>query len=167
MSTTSTRKPVCKLHFAFVAHPSTGNTTKIAGHLRRHHKDVDFAEKTAPLKQAIHPASFRAKLQQNSTLSQAIAIAIGVFAASDMQTYSVVETPGFKHLISILEQRYEMPSRLHLTTKLLPSMTMRRKNYLRAEKCLFSGLNDRLLDLHNNTEIHNHHSTLHQYNRLF
>ena len=40
-----------------------------------------------------------------------------------MQPYSVVENPGCTHLdISMLEPCHQMPSRLHLTTKVLPSM---------------------------------------------
>ena len=36
-----------------------------------------------------------------------------------MQTYSVVENPGFKHLIGVLEICYEMPSK-SLPQKVLP-----------------------------------------------
>ena len=41
-----------------------------------------------------------------------------------MRPVSVVENAGFNHLISVLEPRYELPSRLHMTTKVkvLPAM---------------------------------------------
>ena len=39
-----------------------------------------------------------------------------------MQPYSVVMNPGFNNLISVLKPRYKMPSRSHLTTKVLASM---------------------------------------------
>lgn len=79
--------------------------TNIAGHHRRDHKAVDLTNKT------------RAKLPQNC--AKTITSTIWVFVASDMLPYSVVENPRF----SLLEPRYEMPSRFHFTTKVLPSMS--------------------------------------------
>ena len=95
---------------------SKGNTTNMAGHLRRHYKEVDLTEKTQPT--LLSP--FRAELPQNSTGE--ITSAIGVFVASDMHPYLLVTNPGFNHLISVLKLRYKMPIRSHLTTKMLPSM---------------------------------------------
>ncbi|XP_034023456.1 zinc finger BED domain-containing protein 1-like [Thalassophryne amazonica] len=113
---------VCKMCYTRVPYPATGNTTNMAGHIRRHHKDVDLAGKTSSLVQPTIDSSFVMKLAQTSACAKAITNAIGLFIAADLQPYSVVENAGFKHLISVLEPRYSIPSRSHLTTKLLPSM---------------------------------------------
>lgn len=112
---------VCRLCYTRVPYATSGNTSNMAGHIRRHHKEVDLTGKKT-LTQATLPFSFRAKLPQNSARAKEITSAIGVFVASDMRPYSVVENAGFKHLISVLEPRYEVPSRSHLTTNVLPAM---------------------------------------------
>lgn len=114
---------VCKIRYVRVPYLATGNTTNMAGHIRRHHKDVDLTTgKTPSLVQPTISSSFAIKLPQTSARAKAITNAIGLFIAADLQPYSVVENAGFKHLISVLEPRYSMPSRSHLTTKVLPSM---------------------------------------------
>ncbi|XP_034023290.1 zinc finger BED domain-containing protein 1-like [Thalassophryne amazonica] len=113
---------VCKMCYTRVPYPATGNTTNMAGHIRRHHKDVDLAGKTSSLVQPTIDSSFVMKLAQTSARAKAITNAIGLFIAAGLQPYSVVENAGFKHLISVLEPRYSIPSRSHLTTRLLPSM---------------------------------------------
>uniref|UniRef100_A0A3B1JJI0 Zinc finger BED domain-containing protein 1-like n=1 Tax=Astyanax mexicanus TaxID=7994 RepID=A0A3B1JJI0_ASTMX len=113
---------VCKMCYMRVPYPATGNTTNMAAHIRRHHKDVDLTGKTSSLVQPTIQSSFVVKLAQTSARAEAITNAIGLFIAADLQPYSVVENTGFKHLISVLEPRYSIPSRSHLTTKVLPSM---------------------------------------------
>lgn len=115
---------VCKICYTRVPYTATGNTTNMAGHIRRHHKDVDLTAsgKTPSLVQPTISSSFAVKLPQTSARAKAITNAIGLFIAADLQPYSVVENTGFKHLISVLEPRYSMPSRSHLTTKVVPSM---------------------------------------------
>jgi len=41
------------------------------------------------------------------------------FIAKDRQPISVVQEPGFKHMIKALEQRYQVPHRKTLTEKIL------------------------------------------------
>ena len=49
---------VCKLCYARVPHAATSNTTNMAGHIRRHHKDVDLTGKTPSLVQPTISSSF-------------------------------------------------------------------------------------------------------------
>ncbi|KAL6483820.1 hypothetical protein MHYP_G00086920 [Metynnis hypsauchen] len=101
---------VCKMCYTRVPYPATGNTTNMAGHIRRHHKDVDLTGKTSSLVQPTIQSSFGVKLAQTSARAKAITNAIGLFIAADLQPYSVVENAGFKHLISVLEPRYSIPT---------------------------------------------------------
>ena len=90
---------VCKICYVRVPYPATGNTTNMAGHIHRHHKDVDLTTgKTPSLVQPTIPSSFAIKLPQTSARAKAITNAIGLFIAADLQPYSVVENTGFKHL---------------------------------------------------------------------
>ncbi|KAI2660455.1 Nuclear receptor subfamily 1 group I member 2 [Labeo rohita] len=109
------KNTVCKLCYVRISHYSTGSTTNMAGHLRRHHKNIDLSVKPTSVTQTTLPSSFGIKLPSNSTRAKAITSAVGVFIAADMRPYSVVENSGFRHLISVLEPRYEIPSRTHLT----------------------------------------------------
>ena len=112
---------VCKLCYARVPYSSTDSMTNMAGHLRRHHKNIDLSFKRTPATQTTLQSSFGIKLPSNSTRANAITSAL-VFIAADMRPYSVVENSGFRHLISILEPRYKIPSRTHLTATVIPSM---------------------------------------------
>lgn len=112
---------VCKLCYVRVPYSLTGSTTNMAGHLRRHHKNIDLSVKPTTTQTTL-PSSFGIKLPSNSTRANAITRAVGVFIAADMRPYSVVENSGFRHLISVLEPRYEIPSRTHLTATVIPSM---------------------------------------------
>jgi hypothetical protein len=40
--------------------------------------------------------------------------AVGHLIAADMRPFSVVETPGFKNMIKVLEPKYDVPSRVEL-----------------------------------------------------
>ncbi len=42
--------------------------------------------------------------------------------ALDMRLFSVVENDGFTHLLSVLEPRYQLPSRLHFNQNVLPHL---------------------------------------------
>lgn len=42
--------------------------------------------------------------------------------ACDMRPFSTIENIGFKNLISILEPKFEMPSRTHMTQKVMPEL---------------------------------------------
>ena len=82
-------------------------------HIRRHHKEIDLSGGKGMTQPTI-PGSFNPRSTNN----------VGVLIALDMRPVSVVENAGFNHLISVLEPRYELPSRSHMTTKVkvLPAM---------------------------------------------
>ncbi len=62
------------------------------------------------------------KLQANSDRAQTITKAIGVFMALVMWPFCVVENDGFTHLLSVLEPRYQLPSRPHFSQNVLPHL---------------------------------------------
>ena len=39
-----------------------------------------------------------------------------------MKPYSVVENKGFQHMINVLEPRYDLPSRVHFSEKVIPKL---------------------------------------------
>ena len=45
-----------------------------------------------------------------------------MFIAADMRPYSVVQNEGFKHMLKVLEPRYDIPSRTHFSEKIVPSL---------------------------------------------
>lgn len=47
---------------------------------------------------------------------------MGVFIAKDLQPYSVVSDSGFRHLIKTIEQRYNVPSHTHFSSKVIPKL---------------------------------------------
>ncbi len=96
-------------------------------HLRRHHLNIDISStRKKPQKQETFPTDFRMKLQANSDRAQTINVAksICVFMALtlDMRPFSVVENDGFTHLLSVLEPRYQLPSRPHFSQNVLPHL---------------------------------------------
>ncbi|KAL0202013.1 hypothetical protein M9458_000031 [Cirrhinus mrigala] len=92
-------------------------------HLRRHHPNIDISgTRKKPQKQETFPTAFRMKLQANADRAQTITKAIGVFMALDMRPFSVVENDGFTHLLSVLEPRYQLPSRPHFSQNVLPQL---------------------------------------------
>ncbi len=92
-------------------------------HLRRHHPNIDISgTRKKPKKQETFPTAFRMNLQANSDRAQTITKAIGVFMAPDMRPFSVVENDGFTHLLSVLEPRYQLPSRPHFSQNMLPPL---------------------------------------------
>ncbi len=64
------------------------------------------------------------KLQANSNRAQTINVtkSMCVFMALDMRPFSVVENDGFTHLLSVLEPRYQLPSRPHFSQNVLPHL---------------------------------------------
>ena len=74
-----------------VLYSYVGSTTNMAGHLHRHHKNIDLSVKPTPVTQTSLLSSFGIKIPRNSTRANAIPSALEVFIATDMQPYSVVE----------------------------------------------------------------------------
>lgn len=68
------------------------------------------------------PSSFKQHLAGSSDRAKAITNAIAVFISTDLQPYSVVENTGFKHILKVIEPQYEIPSRPHISQKVIPAL---------------------------------------------
>ncbi|XP_057181407.1 E3 SUMO-protein ligase ZBED1-like [Triplophysa rosa] len=115
---------VCKICMTRVPY-SQGNTTNMTGHLRRHHPRVDSSRaqvRPKQFQQHTLPSAFKQPLSSHSDKHKTITKALGVFIAKDIQPYSVVDDAGFQHLIKTLEPRYEIPSRAHFSSKIIPEL---------------------------------------------
>ncbi|KAF0023384.1 hypothetical protein F2P81_024014 [Scophthalmus maximus] len=44
-----------------------------------------------------------------------------------MRPYSVVQNEGFKHMLKVLEPRYDIPSRTHFSEKIVPDLDEQEK----------------------------------------
>ncbi|XP_039456235.1 E3 SUMO-protein ligase ZBED1-like [Oreochromis aureus] len=110
----------------------TGNTLCMAAHLKRHHPSVTGA-KTRAVHQPLISAALKQPFAAQSDRAKGITEAIGVFIAADMMPYSVVQNKGFKHLMNVLEPRYDIPSRAHFSEKVVPSMYEQQKSKVMAE----------------------------------
>lgn len=101
----------------------TGNTSNMSMHLQRHHPEINLgARKKTPAQKSTLPNLFQMKLLANSDRAQKITRGIGSFMSLGMSPFSVVENEGFKHLISVLEPRYVLPSRAHFSQNVLPKL---------------------------------------------
>ncbi|XP_073491217.1 E3 SUMO-protein ligase ZBED1-like [Aquarana catesbeiana] len=103
----------------------TGNTSSMATHLKRHHPGVSLTGvklKTKATQQPLIIAAFTQPLVAQSDRAKAITKAIGVFIGADMRPYSVVQNEGFKHMLKVLEPRYNIPSRTHFSEKIVPDL---------------------------------------------
>lgn len=101
----------------------TGNTTNMHSHLLRHHPEL--TEKTVTKSSPAQPGVdtlFQAKLPFNSTRAKLITQGISVYLCKALRPYSTVENDGFRHMMRILEPRYDIPSRRYFTDKAIPAM---------------------------------------------
>ena len=106
----------------------SGNTSSMFTHLKRHHPGVSLVgEKTKAGQQPLITSAFKHPLPAQSDRAKAITNAIGVFIATDMRPYSVVQNEGFKNMLKVLEPRYEIPSRTHFSEKVVPDLYEREK----------------------------------------
>ena len=87
-------------------------------------------EKKKDAQQLLLPDAFKQCFPASSDRAKAITKSIGVFIAADMRPYSVVENKGFKNMIKVLEPRYEIPSRTHFTTKIVPALYEEQKKII-------------------------------------
>ncbi|XP_040188247.1 E3 SUMO-protein ligase ZBED1-like [Rana temporaria] len=103
----------------------SGNTSSMATHLKRHHPGVPLTVtgvKTKAVQQPLITAAFKQPLIPQSDRAKAITKAIGVFIGADMRPYSIVQNEGFKHMLNVLEPRYNIPSRTHFSEKVVPEL---------------------------------------------
>ncbi|XP_060085252.1 E3 SUMO-protein ligase ZBED1-like [Ylistrum balloti] len=128
-----------------------GNTTNMATHLKRHHKDIYESlshelsrkkEKTTTQESSNTSCTtgqlrLQDVLHKRMTFSSPRAVAItksiGQFIAVDMRPFSVVETSGFKHMINTLEPKYSIPSRAHFSEKIIPEIYSESVNRVKNE----------------------------------
>ncbi|KAK0141192.1 Zinc finger BED domain-containing protein 1 [Merluccius polli] len=110
---------LCKMEVKYF-----GNTTNLRNHLTRHHPDTQSAKTSDPnpKKQTQLEQAFGFKLASNSPRAQKITEAVATFICKDIRPYSVVENDGFRSLINILEPRYVLPTRKHLSEVAIPNL---------------------------------------------
>ena len=130
-------KTVCKICKQDVSYKA-GNTSNMAMHLKRKHGialSTSTTSVTSPVvtkssvaTNRVSALSGQLRLQNvtkyplTSSKSHTITKAIAAYLATDMRPYSTVENEGFKHLIKTLDPRYDLPSRTHIATKVMPSL---------------------------------------------
>ena len=75
--------------------------------------------------QLLLPAAFKQPLHADSDRAKNTTKALGRFIVKDMQPCAVVEDAGFQHMINVtlLEPRYNIPSRRHLSNTVIPEQT--------------------------------------------
>jgi len=114
---------VCK-HCAKCIQYANANTSNMTVHLRRHHVNVSIStNRREPVrKQLLLSAAFKQPLSDKSDRAIAITKALGMFIAKDMQPCSVIECEGFRQLMNVLEPRYNIPSRRHFGTTVIPKL---------------------------------------------
>ena len=115
---------VCKHCATRVAYAS-GNTSNMMNHLRRHHPSVsvDSAKKrdSGTKVQLLLSEAFKQPLHAGSDRAKSIKHGGGVIA-KDMQPFSVVEDAGFRHMIKVVESRYNIPSRKHFSNTVITEL---------------------------------------------
>ena len=105
----------------------TGNTTNMSTHLKRHHPEnaPESTEKSVP-KTCTGQLRLNEVFQSQGRLppqkAQAITRQIGIFIATDLRPYSVIENSGFRQLINTMEPRYQLPSRPHFSKVVVPQL---------------------------------------------
>ena len=129
--TTDKSKTICKICFATFKY-CAGSTSSMSAHLKSQHSIDEETEvlqsKTAGTKNSTAPGQskiqdvLKNKLPRSGNRATAITKSIGVFIAKDMRPYSVVENKGFQHMINVLEPRYDLPSRVHFSEKVIPKL---------------------------------------------
>ncbi|KAF7214478.1 zinc finger BED domain-containing protein 1-like, partial [Nothobranchius furzeri] len=74
-----------------------------------------------------------APYEQNSKRSKSITKALSFCIAEDMMPLNTVEKEGFKYLIKVLDQRYEIPGRKYFSQTALPQLYDERREKLEME----------------------------------
>ena len=132
-------QPVCKTCGKAV--PSKGgSTTNLYTHLEDHHPELysEVAPKipkrskaTASVSVQPHDTSQPTLFQTierssvyapNSSQAQELNRAVTYFLAKDMQPIATVDKPGFQHMVSRLNPRYQIPSRNHFANYEIPRL---------------------------------------------
>ena len=78
------------------------------------------------------PKKYSPNGQRQVQLTEALVI----FVAGDLMPLSIVESPRFRFLMSLADQRYQLPSRKLLRVKLLPETSAKMKENTKSFQCL-------------------------------
>lgn len=114
-----------------------GNTTNLASHLKTQHpfiyvkagfmckkrggeKQKLVASRESGQQSITEVLNLTTKFPASSKRSKELTDAVAYFIAKDRQPISVVQGPGFKHMIKAFEPRYQVPHRKTFTEKILP-----------------------------------------------
>ncbi|XP_070408816.1 E3 SUMO-protein ligase ZBED1-like [Nothobranchius furzeri] len=113
---------VCKTCHSKIKY--VGNTTNLRNHVSRFHPELltitPAVEPPSPAQPKINAAL--SIIPPNSEKGKKITQAVGAFIAKDLRPYSVVENPGFKHMLKTLEPRYKVPARSHFAEQVIPAL---------------------------------------------
>lgn len=104
-------------------------------HMRRYHPDVSVTgvrKKMLTVQQLI-PGAFNQTLSNKTDRAKKITEAIRIYISPSMRPYLVVEEPGFKYLLKVLEPRYCVPSRAHISQSVLPAIYKRTRAVVEQE----------------------------------
>ena len=115
-----------------------GNTTNLLAHLRDNHPtlyvqaDMKVARRSSTQDNTTEVPQLQLTLPQaierskafspDSSAAREINHAVAYFIAKEMQPLSMVDKPGFRHMVHKLNPRYQMPSRKHFTEYEIPRM---------------------------------------------
>lgn len=89
-----------------------------------HHPCIDLSvrKKNIPHSQLRLQDAVRVKMSVNSPQALNISRAIGKFIATDLRPFLMVESAGFKLLLSALEPRHQLPSRTYFSDNIIPEL---------------------------------------------
>ncbi|KAK3918539.1 LOW QUALITY PROTEIN: Zinc finger BED domain-containing protein 4, partial [Frankliniella fusca] len=118
----------CNLCSTTAINTPTGATTLLQRHLKTQLKQ--FNEQQKKKKKTQTGSVTRFPLDSQSKRAKTITHAIALFIAKGLKPYSVVEELGFKHLIFVLEPRYEIPARTQFSRYIIPNLYNTEKNKL-------------------------------------
>ncbi|XP_037728649.1 E3 SUMO-protein ligase ZBED1-like [Drosophila subpulchrella] len=95
------------------SYQTSGNTTNLSCHLKAIHPTLTISE--LPQRQTPSILSFiDKKYETSSNRKQQLDSALCYYITSDLRPFSVVENKGFRNFVSLLDPRYELPSRTTL-----------------------------------------------------
>ena len=122
-------KPVCRTCGRSVQAKGS-NTTNLYQHLREHHPTIyaELAPKVTPKQPTTSQASLAevitraTKFASTSAQAKEFNRAVTYYLAKDAVPISTVDKPGFRHLVSVLNPRYQLPSRKHFSDQEIPQL---------------------------------------------
>ncbi|XP_043863579.1 E3 SUMO-protein ligase ZBED1-like isoform X2 [Drosophila mojavensis] len=108
---------------------TSGNTTNLSAHLIRKHPNLSTIEES----KAAGPIStlLQKKYDASSARKKTLDSALTTYITSDRRPYCVVEDKGFRHLVEVLDPRYQLPSRRTLRDVCIPNLFIEMKQKLR------------------------------------